>query len=207
MTEQSEAMAHAAAAEETDTLEDYRRKSANNRLGLWLFIISDSFVFIGLLVARFNLMPTSRPELDQMLGFWVTAILLASSVYMNRAELDAAAGNQKRFLRHTMITMVLGIAFLLGVVFVQRPQAALHLATSEGVAGSLFYTMTGFHAFHVLTGVIFLFIVWNNGRKGLYTKERHFSVEAAAVYWHFIDVVWVFFYPALYLMGGTVIGG
>lgn len=207
MTEQTEAIAHGSAVKTTVSLEDYRRKSANNRLGLWLFIISDSFVFLGLLAARFNLMPSSRPELDAMLGFWVTAILLASSVYMNRAEIEAGAGNQKLFLRNTMITIILGIAFLFGVVFVEWPQAALHLSTSEGVAGSIFYTMTGFHAFHVLTGIIFLFIVWNNGRKGLYTAERHFAVEACAVYWHFIDVVWVFFYPALYLMGGTVIGG
>jgi cytochrome c oxidase subunit 3 len=72
---------------------------------------------------------------------------------------------------------------------------------SAGAVYSLFYTMTGFHAFHVLTGVIFLVIVLRNARKGLYTPERHFPIEAAAVYWHFIDVVWVFFYPALYLIG------
>jgi len=71
----------------------------------------------------------------------------------------------------------------------------------QGVAWSLFYTMTGFHAFHVLTGVIFLWVVYRNGRKGLYNTERHWPVEAAAVYWHFVDVVWVFFYPALYLIG------
>jgi cytochrome c oxidase subunit 3 len=65
--------------------------------------------------------------------------------------------------------------------------------------------MTGFHAFHVLTGVIFLFIVYRNGRKGLYSAERHWPVEAAAVYWHFVDVVWMFFYPALYLIGAAVL--
>jgi cytochrome c oxidase subunit 3 len=64
--------------------------------------------------------------------------------------------------------------------------------------------MTGFHAFHVLTGVLLLFIVYRNARKGLYNAERHWPVEAAAVYWHFVDVVWMFFYPALYLIGSPV---
>ena len=189
------------------SLAEYRVKAANNRLGLWLFLFSDAFVFIGLLVTRFNLMPDARPELDQNLGLVVTSVLLASSFFMNRAEIAAGAGDNKNFLRNTLLTMVLGIIFLVGVVFVEWPAAAEHLSLTEGVAGSVFYTMTGFHAFHVLTGVIFLFVVWNNGRKGLYTAERHFAVEACAVYWHFIDVVWVFFYPALYLMGSAVIGG
>ncbi|GAB4577567.1 MAG: cytochrome c oxidase subunit 3 [Anaerolineales bacterium] len=189
------------------TLAEYRNKSINNRLGLWLFLFSDAFVFAGLFVARFNLMPDARPELNQMLGLIVTVVLLISSVLMNRAEIAIGVGDQKSFLRNTLLTMILGTIFLVGVVFVEWPLAAQHISAREGVAGSIFYTMTGFHAFHVLTGVIFLFVVWNNGRKGLYTAERHFAVEAAAIYWHFVDVVWIFFYPALYLIGSTVIGG
>lgn len=189
------------------SLAEYRNKTINNRLGLWLFLFSDAFVFAGLFVARFNLMPDSRPELSQILGLIVTVVLLISSVLMNRAEIAIGVGNQKSFLRNTFITMILGIIFLVGVIFVEWPLASQHLSARVGVAGSLFYTMTGFHAFHVLTGVIFLFIVWNNGRKGLYTAERHFAVEAAAIYWHFVDVVWIFFYPALYLIGAKVIGG
>jgi len=190
-----------------NSLADYRNKSINNRMGLWLFLISDSFVFIGLFVVRFNLMPTARPELSQVLGLIVTTILLVSSVLMNRAEIAVGVGDQKTFLRNTLFTMILGIIFLLGVVGVEWPLASQHISAREGVAGSIFFTMTGFHAFHVLTGVIFLFIIWNNGRKGLYTVERHFAVEAAAIYWHFVDVVWIFFYPALYLIGSKVIGG
>lgn len=189
------------------SLADYRNRTINNRMGLWLFLFSDAFVFAGLFVARFNLMPDQRPELSQILGLIVTVVLLASSVLMNRAEIAIGVGDQKTFLRNTLLTMILGIIFLVGVLFVEWPLAAQHISAREGVAGSVFYTMTGFHAFHVLTGVIFLFIVWNNGRKGLYTAERHFPVEAAAIYWHFVDVVWIFFYPALYLIGSTIIGG
>jgi cytochrome c oxidase subunit 3 len=72
---------------------------------------------------------------------------------------------------------------------------------ADGVEGAVFYMMTGMHAFHVLTGVLFLGIILRNGARGLYSAERHWAVEAAANYWHFVDVVWIFFYPALYLIG------
>ncbi len=189
---------------QADSLAEYREKLINNRLGLWLFIISDAFVFGGLFIARFNLLGDSRPELNQTLGLVVTSILLLSSFFMNRAEIAIGAGDVKTFLRNTLVTMILGTIFLLGVVAVEWQIAPF--GPADGVHGAIFYTMTGFHAFHVFTGIIFLWVVWRNGKKGLYTAERHWAVEACAVYWHFVDVVWVFFYPALYLIGSLVIG-
>jgi cytochrome c oxidase subunit 3 len=186
----------------TDTLADYRYKTGSNRLGLWLFILSDSFVFIGLLVSRFYLFGGQRPELNPILGLIVTAMLLTSSFFMNRAETAMAFGDVKGFLRGISITLVLGVLFLLGVVGVEWQIAPF--SPGDNAMASVFFMMTGMHAFHVLTGVIFLVIVLRNGRKGLYSAERHWPVEAAAIYWHFIDVVWVFFYPALYLMGAPV---
>jgi cytochrome c oxidase subunit III len=188
---------------ETKPLSDYYRKTHTNRIGLWLFILSDAFVFGGLLVARFYLYPGTRPELDQLVGLVVTVMLLVSSFFMNRAETALRFGDQATFLRGTLVTIVLGVLFLIGVVGVEWQIA--HFGPADSALGSLFYIMTGFHAFHVLTGVIFLFIIYRNGRKGLYTAEKHWPVEAAAVYWHFVDVVWVFFYPALYLIG--TVGG
>ena len=76
-----------------------------------------------------------------------------------------------------------------------------HLTLEDGVKSGIFFAMTGMHALHVISGVALLLIVWNNGRKGVFTTERHWGVEAAALYWHYVDVVWVFYYPALYLMG------
>lgn len=189
---------------QTTSLADYRRKASINRFGLWLFIISDSLVFAGLLVARFYLMGAqTRPEVNQLVGLAVTVILLTSSFFMNRAEVAATYNDRKAFLNNTLITIILGAIFLIGVVGVEWQIAPFK--ASDGVAGSLFYTMTGFHAFHVLTGVIFLLILYRNGRKGLYTSGRHFPVEAGAVYWHFVDVVWILFYPALYLIGAAVL--
>jgi cytochrome c oxidase subunit 3 len=188
---------------QTSTLVDYRRKEATNRLGLWLFILSDAFVFAGLLVSRFYLLGTGeRPEVSQLVGFVVTFILLISSFFMNRAETAMAYGDRKGFLRGLLITLVLGILFLIGVVGIEWQIAPF--GPGDGAAASLFFAMTGFHALHVLTGVIFLAIVYNNGRRGHYSAERHWAVEAAAVYWHFVDVVWIFFYPALYLIGQPV---
>jgi cytochrome c oxidase subunit 3 len=181
-------------------LEEYRHRLGINRLGLWLFILSDSFIFGGLYVSRFYLLgPEVRPEVNQWVGLFVTAVLLLSSFFMNRAETAMAYGDRKTFLRGTLITLALGLTFLVGVVGVEWQIAPF--GPGDGAAASIFYTMTGFHAFHVLTGVIFLAIVYRNGRKGLYSAERHWAVEACAVYWHFVDVVWIFFYPALYLIG------
>lgn len=194
----------------------YEYKTGTNRLGLWLFLISDSFVFAGLMTVRVNLLGLTRPHLNQALGLFVTVVLLVSSFFMNRGETMMKNGDRKGFLSNTMITFILGFAFLLGVILIewhtwpQLAETVLHLfgeqpgveplKPSAGAAGAVFFMMTGMHAFHVLTGLIFLAVVWLNGRKGLY-DEKQYPVEAAAVYWHFVDVVWIFFYPALYLIG------
>ncbi|MEO8354349.1 MAG: heme-copper oxidase subunit III [Chloroflexota bacterium] len=193
---------HKLNAESPDEDEDsYDYKTGTNRLGLWLFLISDSFVFAGLMVVRINLLGLTRPHLDQTLGLLVTAVLLVSSFFMNRGETLMHGGDRKGFLTNTMITFGLGLAFLIGVVFVEWPNAISEGVTpSSGAQGAAFFMMTGMHAFHVLTGLIFLLVVLVNGRRGVY-DQQNYPVEAVAVYWHFIDVVWIFFYPALYLIG------
>ena len=180
----------------------YEERTKRNRLGLWLFLFSEIFLFGALLAARYYLWGNTRPDLDQTVGLITTGVLLLSSFFMNRAETAMAYGDRKTFLRGTLITIILGLVFLFGVVGVEWQIAPF--GADDGAAASIFYIMTGFHAFHVLTGVFFLIIVYRNGRKGLYSAERHWPVEAAAVYWHFIDVVWVFFYPALYLIGSPI---
>jgi len=180
----------------------YHEKTVNNRLGLWLFIISDSFLFIGLMVMRFYLLGLHRPELNQGLGLVVTSVLLMSSFCMNRAEVSIAHGDKRNFIVFTVITLLLGLVFLAGVVGVEWPTALKAGVTPEsGVAGAAFFMMTGMHAFHVITGVLFLGIVLYNGAQGRYSAERHWPVEACANYWHFVDLAWIFFYPALYLIG------
>jgi len=178
---------------------DYVYRMATNRLGLWLFFASDSFMFGALLVTRFYLLGGRRPHLEQVLGLIVTSVLLASSFFMNRAEVQISRGDRKGFLANTLATMVLGISFLIGVVGFEWRLAPF--GPGDGAEGAVFFMMTGMHAFHVLTGVLFLAVIFLNGLKNRYSVERHWAVEAAANYWHFVDLVWVFFYPALYLIG------
>jgi cytochrome c oxidase subunit 3 len=182
----------------SDVREAQAYQVQSSRMGLWLFLLSEAFMFGGLLVSRFFLWGGTRPDLDQSLGLVVTVILLVSSFFMNRAETAIAHSDQKAFLRNLLVTAGLGALFLLGVVGVEW-RGELH--PTDGVFGAVFFAMTGLHALHVLSGVIFILIIWNLGRKGHFTAERHWGVEASAVWWHYVDLIWVFFYPALYLMG------
>jgi len=193
---------HRLNAEHSGDHHSYEYKAGTNRLGLWLFLLSDSFVFGGLMVVRLNLLGMTRPELNQLLGLAVTSVLLISSFFMNRGEVAMEHGDRQQFIRNTSLTLLLGVLFLVGVVGLEWP-TAIHegITPDSGAAGAVFFMMTGMHALHVFTGVIFLLVVILNGRKGLYSSEKHWAVEAAAVYWHFVDVVWIFFYPALYLIG------
>jgi cytochrome c oxidase subunit 3 len=186
-------------ADQDTDIESAAYKLVTNRIGLWLFMLSDAFIFGGLFVSRVVLMGLTRPDLNQTLGLAVTSILLISSFFANRAETSMAHGDRRQFLISNTIVIALGILFLAGVVGVEWRTAPF--GPADGVEGAVFYSMTGFHAFHVLTGVIFLSIVLRNGFRGLYSPESHWAVEAAAIYWHFIDAVWIFFYPALYLVG------
>lgn len=184
----------------------------SNRLGLWLFFFSEIFLFAALLIARFVLWGGTRPELSQVLGLITTSVLLLSSFAVNRAESGMAHGDRKTFQLWMLVAVFLGTLFFIGVVFMEWNVFGLqgeiagielfgHLKPTDGVFGAVFYAMTGMHALHVLSGIILLLIVWNNGRKGHFSSEKHWGVEAAALYWHYVDVIWVFYYPALYLIG------
>jgi cytochrome c oxidase subunit III len=185
----------------SETLSAYQAKTRANRLGLWLFFISESFMFGGILASRFYLWGNTRPDLSQALGLAVTSILLLSSFFMNRAESAIAHDERKTFLTSLLITAGLGITFLIGVVGFEWQG---HIRPWDGVFGAVLFGMTGLHALHVASGVVLILIIWNAGRRGRFSAERHWGVEATAIYWHFVDVVWVFFYPALYLIGTVV---
>jgi cytochrome c oxidase subunit 3 len=186
------------AAPDVTGAEAYAHQVRNNRLGMWLFFISEAFMFGALLVARFFLWGSTRPDLSQELGLAVTSVLLLSSFFMYRADTAARYDDRTTFLRSLLITAGLGLLFLVGVVGFEWRS---HLRPSDGVFGAVFFGMTGMHALHVLSGVIMILILWNNARKGMYSSEHHWPVEAVAIWWHYVDLIWVFFYPAIYLMG------
>lgn len=168
-----------------------------NRFGMWLFILSETMIFLALLATRFTLVGTDVPaEADQAVALAITSILLLSSGSAYMAEVAARAGDEVLFRRAMLATMLLGLVFMVGVGFEWRE--AFHAFPPDTPFGSVFFVMTGIHAFHVLTGMLFLFIVYRWARGNL--DSTRWPVEASVKYWHFVDVVWVFFYPALYLI-------
>ncbi|MFA7249123.1 MAG: cytochrome c oxidase subunit 3 [Dehalococcoidia bacterium] len=169
-----------------------------NRLGLWLFIFSDAALFALFAASRFYLSGTARdPHLNQILGLGITSILLLSSASAYRAETAFAHGNTARGRGMLLVTLLLGLVFVCGVGF---EWATAEFPVHEQY-GTAFYTMTGMHALHVVTGLLFLLIIWARSGDGHYSGgPAVWPVTAVIIYWHFVDVVWVFFYPTLYLV-------
>jgi len=169
-----------------------------NRVGLWLFFLSETMLFAGVLATRFSLLGTEvHEEVSQSIGLVITTILLASSYTAFRAEHAAHAGDHDAMMRYLKLTLGLGLLFLGGVAYEWAEAFETFPASTE--FGTVFFTMTGIHAFHVITGLIFLAVLIGNARAGRYADDA-WPVEAGVKYWHFVDIVWVFFYPALYLI-------
>ena len=169
-----------------------------NRVGLWLFFLSEAMLFAGVLATRFTLVGTHVPEeASQAIGLVITSILLASSYTAFRAEHAARRGDRDGLIRYLRLTLALGTLFVAGVAIEWVEAFDAFPPSTE--FGTVFFTMTGIHAFHVLTGLLFLAIIYGNARGGAYDDDT-WPVEAGVKYWHFVDVVWVFFYPALYLL-------
>ena len=121
------------------------------------------------------------------------------------ADTAAEHGQWKVFSVASWVTMIFGLIFFLGVVVFEWglfPSLYKgHLTPWDNHYGAVVFAMTGMHALHVLSGIVLIFIMWRLARKGHFTPEKHWGIEAAAIYWHYVDVVWIFFYPALYLIG------
>lgn len=174
-----------------------RQRASINQLGLWLFFLSESFLFSALATGRFYIDGLNRPEeLSQVLGLGITSILLLSSFTAYRAEAAMAHGDRANFSRFLLATIVLGVIFVVGVG-VEWTIAEFDPSDPFGTA---FFTMTGIHASHVISGIVMLALVYFLSARGHFSAEKHWGVEATVKYWHFVDVVWVFFYPILYLV-------
>lgn len=170
-----------------------------NRLGLWLFILSESMLFAGLLLVRFSLLGTeTHEELSQFTGLMITSILLLSSFTAYRAERSMVRGDVADTTRNLMFTLVLGTVFIAGVAF--EWYEALQGFPPSVLFGSVFFIITGLHAFHVLSGLVLIATVRRRLVRSELTSRDQWPVEASVKYWHFVDVVWVFVYPALYLI-------
>ena len=107
--------------------------------------------------------------------------------------------DRKNFILGLGVTVLLGAAFT-GLQIYEYDHATFGF--KDGIYSSTFYMATGFHGFHVLVGTCFLVVCWFRGRAGHFNPEHHFGFEAAAWYWHFVDVVWLFLFICIYWWGG-----
>lgn len=178
---------------------DNLRKTAVNRAGLWLFFFSESVLFGLLATSRFFLEGIEAAHLDQQLGLVITVILLLSSVTAFIAE-TAILNDRKTAATVALIaTMVMGVIFAGGVGY----EWSIAEFTASEPFGTVFFTMTGVHALHVISGIFLLGLVLVQMLRGVYGSHNYWAVTGVVLYWHFVDVVWVFFYPILYLVQGV----
>lgn len=184
------------------------------RFGMSLFIASEVMFFVAFFWAFFNgafypteaigfVWPPASIEIIEPFGlpFMMTLILLLSGCTVTWAHHAILEGDQKGTVHGLGYSVLLGTIFLCFQIF---EYGHATFGFSEGIYSSSFYMATGFHGFHVFVGTIFLAVCWVRAMKGHFTKEKHFGFEAAAWYWHFVDVVWLFLFIAIYWWGNTV---
>ena len=179
------------------------------RYGMMLFIASEIMFFVAFFWAFFDraLFPNDGiwpPEgiktFDPFdLPLMNTVILLLSGCTVTWAHHAIQHDNRRDFNIGLAITVVLGVIFTC-LQAVEYDHAKF--AFTDGIYPSVFYMATGFHGFHVIVGTLFLFVCLLRSYAGHFTSEQHFGFEAAAWYWHFVDVVWLFLFVAVYWWGG-----
>jgi cytochrome c oxidase subunit III len=183
----------------------------SHRYGMVLFIASEVMFFVAWFWAFFDssLFPDQviggiwPPKGIQTLDPWHiplinTLILLLSGTTVTWAHHAMLENDRKSLIQGLILTVILGAIFTMFQAY-EYVHATFKLST--GIYGSTFYMATGFHGFHVLVGTIFLAVCLFRAQKGHYTPEHHFGFEAAAWYWHFVDVVWLFLFAAIYIWG------
>jgi len=197
---------------------DQQREAAT--LGMWVFLATEVLFFGGLFLvysvyrsSYSNAFAAASHELDIVLGTVNTAVLITSSLTMALAVHAAQLGKRKRLLLFLVLTMALGLTFLgiKGVEYYHKfaehhvpgPsfQFEKEYARHAQLFFSLYFLMTGLHALHMIIGLgimtWMLFWSW----KGTITTEYYSPIEISGLYWHFVDIVWIFLFPLLYLIG------
>ena len=181
----------------------------NAKLGVWLFLASEVMLF-GALFSSYILLRVSAsnwPEGASLLSIPIgsinTMVLITSSVTMVMAWAALKEKNLKRYKFFIGSTVLLGITFLLVKIFVEyHAKFAHHHFPKESTFLAIYFTLTGLHGLHVLGGVILNSYFWGPGAKMWLDQPERFTnrIEVAGLYWHFVDLVWIFLFPVLYLL-------
>lgn len=184
-----------------------------NWWGMILFISSEALIFANLIAAYLYLevrgfqikggtwVLPSGDRLDWVAPLINTAFLLASSFPAIYARKGIVKGNKTQLIAGLAGAIILGLVFLGGQAYEYfNLYTADHFTMQSRAFGSAFFTLTGFHGLHVTIGLIFLTICLIRAIRGDFTAKKHFAVEAAEMYWHFVDIVWVIVFSTVYLL-------
>ncbi len=180
------------------------RETSGPVLGMVLFVASEAMFFATFFGAYFTIYsvnpswPPAGFRLEPELAAVLTAVLVTSSGTLQLGVRAIRRDRVRAFLGWLGLTTLLGVTFL-GLQLYDY--STLHFGVRDGIFGSVFYVMTGLHMAHVFGGVVFLALVFLQGAGGQLSDASHDSVEAGAIYWHFVDVVWIGLFSTFYLVG------
>ncbi len=206
-----------------DSVEQQKEAST---LGMWLFLVTEIMFFGGMFTAYIvyrtlypNAFAAASHELDITMGAINTAVLIYSSLSMALAVNAAQLGRRKSLVWFLILTIALGAVFL-GIKAVEYhekfvnhhvPGPSFHFDGPEAEHAQLFFSlyfgMTGLHALHMIVGIVLLSILAIRAHRGRFGSEYYTPIDMTGLYWHFVDIVWIFLFPLLYLLGGHVRGG
>ena len=178
----------------------------NNKLGMWLFLASEVMFFTGLIAAYIVLRishpawPGPEGHLSKALGALNTFILLCSSATMVLAFVEAQRGRQGALRADLLWTILLGAAFLGIKAYEYTVKLSHHITPGTNVFWSCYYTLTGFHALHMVGGIVANSWLFFRALQGRITPATAYKLELAGLYWHFVDIVWLFLFPLVYLL-------
>jgi len=182
----------------------------NAKFGVWLFLASEVMLF-GALFSSYVLLRAGSPHwehgadiLNVPLATINTMVLIASSVTMVMSWASLQAKNFARFKLFMGLTFLCGCGFLVIKFFEYSAKFEHGLLPSKSVFMAIYFTMTGLHGLHVIGGMIVNGYLWGPGSKMWLTEPKRFTnrIEVAGLYWHFVDLVWIFLFPTLYLLPG-----
>ncbi|MGA2138746.1 MAG: cytochrome c oxidase subunit 3 [Verrucomicrobiia bacterium] len=182
----------------------------NAKLGVWLFLASEVMLF-GALFSTYVLLRTGADTwehgaefLNVPLATINTMVLIFSSVTMVMSWASLKMKNFGKYKLYMGLTFLCGVAFLVIKSFEYAAKFEHHLLPSTSTFMALYFTMTGLHGLHVIGGMIVNGYLWGPGSKMWQTDPERFTnrVEVAGLYWHFVDLVWIFLFPTLYLLPG-----
>jgi heme/copper-type cytochrome/quinol oxidase subunit 3 len=174
-------------------------------MGVWWFLASEIMVFGGLIasyilyrMAAAGAWTENAAHVSTLIGAINTVVLLTSSLTMILAFAAIEDGNRKRSQTYLLLTVLLGVAFLVFKFFEYSSEIGHGFTPVTSVFWSFYYLMTGLHGLHVLGGIVANSVLFIMAVRGT-LWPRHDRIEFAGLYWHFVDIVWIFLFPLLYL--------